>query len=354
MKILVIPRAKRNPYQEILYSLLEKYGLNIKMSSGYSVDLVLPLFKEIKKTWKPDILHIHWQHPFILGNNRMKSVFKSVQFLAELSIVRLLGVKVVWTVHELTIYGKKYQRLELFVIGIMVRLVDRILVHTQKTKDFIVSSYNINGNMVSVIPHANYKNYYSNNTSRKESRVKFNIDDEDIVYLFFGMIRDYKGLPELIGFFKEIQSHNTKLIIAGRPFRKDIARNIMRDCAGNENITTFLEYIPDEDVQFFMNAADVVVLPFKGILTSGSVMLSLTFGKPVIAPAIGDLPEVLDESGSFLYDPTVKDGLLAAIKAALNADLVSMGRHNKELGKRYDADNTVLKTLRMYNEIMKS
>jgi beta-1,4-mannosyltransferase len=74
----------------------------------------------------------------------------------------------------------------------------------------------------------------------------------------------------------------------------------------------------------FLRAADAVVLPYRDVLTSGSAILAMTFGLPVVAPRIGCLPEALDGC-SILYDPDRPPGLRAALDEALRADLRALG-----------------------------
>ena len=80
-----------------------------------------------------------------------------------------------------------------------------------------------------------------------------------------------------------------------------------------DRIRMYPFYVEDKDFQIYLNAADCVVLPYTEILTSGAVMLSLSFGKPVIAPRLGCLEEVISQCCGRLYDTTVQNGLLEAM-----------------------------------------
>jgi len=97
-----------------------------------------------------------------------------------------------------------------------------------------------------------------------------------------------------------------------------------------------------------MNACDVVVLPFHDILTSGSALLAMSFGKPVIAPRLGCIPEVLDSEGAFLYNYKEREGLLKAIQEASVANLGAMGKHNYDKTKRFDWNVIAQKTHELY------
>jgi glycosyltransferase involved in cell wall biosynthesis len=84
-------------------------------------------------------------------------------------------------------------------------------------------------------------------------------------------------------------------------------------------------FFPNEDFQIYLNAADVVVLPFSQVLTSGSAIAALSFGKPVIVPALGCLPELVDDSMGILYDPKDTGALSKALLDIRRCDLDRAG-----------------------------
>jgi glycosyltransferase involved in cell wall biosynthesis len=98
-----------------------------------------------------------------------------------------------------------------------------------------------------------------------------------------------------------------------------------------------------------------VVLPFKDILTSGSMMLALSFGKPIIVPDLGHIREVLDEKGNIVYDPLNNDALFSSIQACLKFDdnkLEQMSNHNFQIANQYGWDMIGKKTYVVYQEAM--
>ena len=97
-----------------------------------------------------------------------------------------------------------------------------------------------------------------------------------------------------------------------------------------------------------MKSADVLVLPYDDVLTSGSVLLSMSFGKPIIAPRIGCIPEVLDDQGSFLYYPNEEEGLLQAMQRALEANLDMMGQYNYNKARSFDWKGIAKQTYEVY------
>ena len=76
------------------------------------------------------------------------------------------------------------------------------------------------------------------------------------------------------------------------------------------------EFIPDKDIQVYLKASDIFVLPYKDITTSGAAFLALSFGRPIIAPAITSFPEVVTPESGILYEASKPDGLVSALKEA--------------------------------------
>ena len=107
-------------------------------------------------------------------------------------------------------------------------------------------------------------------------------------------------------------------MIAGEP--REIEPEVLRRSIDSQfEVSLHLRRIPDADIQIFMRASDFLVLPFRKVLTSGSAILGLSFGLPVIAPRSGLLPTLLtDGHEGFLYDPEDAQGLSGALCRALN------------------------------------
>lgn len=349
MKVLFIPENKGNPYQKILDNSLSKEGIDVNFGI-YSYPF--PVLRSVKNYWRVDILHIHWPHPFLISINRGITVLKSSIFISELIILKLLGIKIVWTVHNIASHEANFRSLELFFTKLLTRLCNRIIVHTPFAKNEVINTYGVESSLITVIPHGNYINYYENVIDKAQARKQLQISIEDLVFLYFGRIKPYKGVPELINAFKKLNYSQVKLLIAGKPLNNEIASNIVEKCNGDRRIKAIFKLIPDNELQIYMNAADVVVLPYRDILTSGAVTLAMSFGKPIIAPAIGCIPDLLDSEGSFLYGPSEEDGLVKAMKKALTCELKKMGEHNFELAKQLRWDEIARKTHDVYQECL--
>ncbi|MBE9513439.1 MAG: glycosyltransferase [Chloroflexi bacterium] len=142
------------------------------------------------------------------------------------------------------------------------------------------------------------------------------MSDEAFVYLFLGLIRPYKGVEELIDAFEKLELPNSRLLIVGRALNASYGEKISSLSRNDPAIELIPEFVPDEGIQLYMNACDVCVLPYRNITTSSAAVLALSFGRPVIAPAITSFPELITPETGILYDPSEPDALVSALQQA--------------------------------------
>lgn len=153
-----------------------------------------------------------------------------------------------------------------------------------------------------------FNNFKLQNLSLTEARKQLNIAEETHLLLFFGFIRDYKGLKHLIRAMPSISRRfdNVKLLIVGdftNESEHDSYLKLIADCGVSKQITVVNGYIPDNEVEKFFAAADVVVLPYESATQSAIAQLAYAFHKPVIATNVGGLPEVvIDGKTGFLVE----------------------------------------------------
>ena len=76
----------------------------------------------------------------------------------------------------------------------------------------------------------------------------------------------------------------------------------------------------DNELQYYFRAADVAVLPYRAVTTSGAAYLAFSFEVPIVAPRLGPFPELVGQGRGLLYDPATSDGLAGALRAACHLD----------------------------------
>ena len=105
-------------------------------------------------------------------------------------------------------------------------------------------------------------------------------------------------------------------MIVGRVSSASYKEMMLSLSQGNPAIRLVPEFVPDEAIQLYMNACDACVLPYRNMTTSGAALLALSFGRPIIAPAIASLPELITPETGILYDPSQPDALVSALQKA--------------------------------------
>jgi glycosyltransferase involved in cell wall biosynthesis len=181
---------------------------------------------------------------------------------------------------------------------------DALFVHGESLKALMVERFGVDPTRVHVIPHGNF-NFIPDTPgpwSRESARASFGLDERDRVVLFFGLIREYKGLDTLIRACRLLKERGLpggrrlKLIIAGRIFRDhwndgeyDAA---IRDAGLEDLIQLHLRHIEMAEVARFFRAADVLAVPYKRGSQSGVLRLAYSFGLASVATNVGSLTEV--------------------------------------------------------------
>lgn len=138
------------------------------------------------------------------------------------------------------------------------------------------------------------------------------------VVLFFGNVRPYKGVRDLIDAFPQVTaSTNAVLVVAGTFFESmDDYRARVEELGIGASVRLFDEYVPNEDVTTLFELADLLVLPYRSASQSGVIPVAATMRKPVVATAVGGIPDALAGSG-MLVPPRSPEELGAAMVQAL-------------------------------------
>lgn len=352
LRVIFLPRYRGNPYQTLLEDHLSHLGVRIGRFSQTVASIVWGLAR-----FRPQIVHLHWLDAFFTARFKPLAVIKLMSFFALISTLRLLGCKIVWTVHNLKDHEDRYPALDARCTSFVAGRADAIIVHGESAGRALTDRLQWqDSDKVVVIPHGHYIDAYENRISRSEARRTLGIDNDRLVLLFFGQIRPYKGVLELIDAFTTLDHAGVDLWIVGKPRDAAASDLIEQRTARHPRITYRPGFVPDEEIQTYMNAADVVVCPYRDILTSGAVVLAMSFGRACLAPRIGCVADVLDDDGALLYDREDTDGLKGALERALarRADLPAMGNRNRERIAPWDWDRVAQMTLDVYRRCMDS
>lgn len=257
----------------------------IAIDSKRTLDSINPLsyFKTVRelKAFRPDVLIIsYWMSFFVPGYahiaNRMKRKCK---------VIALIHNAIP---HEPKCFDKPLASL-LF----------------KQCDGFIVMSDNVRNDLLKLRPDARYiqnphplYNHFGKKLPKEEACQKLHIPTDKKTLLFFGLIRDYKGLDLLIDALGQLDD-SYQLVIAGEcygsfeKYETQIAASPARD-----RITVHNQYINDDDIPLYFSAADALVLPYRSATQSGVVSVAYHYDLPMLATPVGDFHQSISRPGT--------------------------------------------------------
>ncbi|MCQ2361113.1 MAG: glycosyltransferase [Paludibacteraceae bacterium] len=217
----------------------------------------------------------------------------------------------------------------------IVGLVDNIIPHERHFYDSMLSKYFIGAidcfvvlsesvreelshftsKPCSLNPHPLY-DIYGEKATRLEAVEKLNLDPDVRYLMFFGFIRDYKGLDLLLEAYAagRFWERGVRLIVAGEFYGN--ADKYMKQASGlgiTDKIVWHNDFIPDDEVRYWFAAADIVVQPYKTATQSGITQIGYNFEKPMIVTRVGGLAEIVpDGKAGYVVEPEA-EALCAAI-----------------------------------------
>lgn len=354
IKVLFLPYAsEKNPYQARLAGALAELGVRVRFVPQGAAPLRSAL--RLQHDEGVDIVHFHWTSPFLVSSRRSTSILKGWLFLLAVIWFKFTGARLVWSVHNLTSHEKQDPGLELYFNRRLSKLVDQMIVHCPSAVEQVIHSFSLQPDLrkkISVIPHGHFIADYPQHISIEEARRRFNFGGDELVFLFFGQIRPYKNVLALIEAFKRLVDPRARLIIAGEPCDDGMRRELEAAIMNDSRIQRHLSWVPDQEVQVYMAAADVVVLPFTEILTSSTVILAMSFGKPVMTPALGCSRDLLAQQVDLLYAAEDPAGLYWTMQKAMAMDLRRLGDNNRTEIKSYCWEDAGRATYRLYQKVL--
>jgi len=294
------------PYDECFYPALEKLGVPVVPFVGGRWLLTHAL---------PAATYVHLQFPsFFYSGGRPHTVLAQfARFIALLLLIRARRGKLLWTAHNLFPHERTSVRgIDRLGRRLVIGLSHRVFAHGRHAAEVLTRTFPRVEPKLTLIEHGNWMDRYPNIRSRHEARDRLGLAAGAHVFLFIGACKEYKNVDGLIDTFRGLDIDSC-LLIAGQFRNADYLRKITALASGDPRIRLLPRYIADDEIQDFLNAADCVVLPYRDILTSGSGMLPLSFGRPVVSVRMGHLRDIVNEDVGILFDPAEPDGLRRAL-----------------------------------------
>lgn len=260
-----------------------------------------------------------------------------------------LGIPVVYTAHDvesLFPYTPAAGQESIYA------RVDRIVVHAEANRQTLLNR--APAERVRVVPHIATGIWQPPDASREHARQQLGIPAKAAVALFFGSVRPYKGIEDLVEAFRLARQARPDLwlLVAGNVIRRADAALLKR---ADPQVIVHPHYIPHTQAWRYHATADVAVFPYRQISQSGALITAMRFGLPVIVTDVGGLPETVDRNGWVIpaRDPyTLAQTLLTAFSDLPR--LRSMGGRSAALiRERHDPASIAGQMIALYQELLK-
>jgi glycosyltransferase involved in cell wall biosynthesis len=255
------------------------------------------------RTERPDLLIVQWWHPFFAP--------------AYWTIARLVKnvCRIFFVCHN--VFPHKKFPLQNFLVPAVLKRGDAFIVHSEQDERDLRSLV-ANPRCARTV-HPTYSAFKVSGLSKDEARERLGLGKDEHVLLFFGFIREYKGLKTLLAAMPEITRSlpACRLLIVGDFFprrSRDEYADLLEKSGCRDKILLIGGYVPNGEVEKYFAACDLVVLPYDSATQSGIVQIACGFEKPVVVTDVGGLPEaVADGKTGYVVPPKDPRSLASAV-----------------------------------------
>ena len=315
---------RSNPYQAELYSAI---AVNNCVRDAYfgPSGLAKMLMRRC------DIFHLHWIERILWERQQWKVPGRMLIFALTMVALRLKGARVVWTVHDPEPHNMEenerasrglLRALWPWYMAIVLRSIDGLIFLSPSHMAPLFRRFPRLASLPhAVIRHPHYRGVYERNISREEARRRLGLGAEKFAIVSVGKLRPYKNVEGLITAFRAFPDEDSALVIAGEPDSEAYGEELRRLAEHDCRVRLILDFVPDADLQLYLQTADVVVIPFKKATNSGSVMLVLSFDRPVAVPDVPvfrELQEIVGPAWLYLFGGPLDSAEFARIRKWAN------------------------------------
>lgn len=292
---------------------------------------------------KGEIFHFQWWTYFLFP-----------VFFTSALVAKLRGKKIICTAHN--VVGHESNPIDVLLSLIIFVLSDKIIVHSEKNKEQLHAILGVPPEKSVVIPMG-VSDFYRENkktsSSQRDARAALGVPQKAKVIMFFGNIRRYKGVEDLIEAFKVAKKKVPELflIIAGKPWEKELHSYIKDALNGIPDKKLSLFYIESLYAKDYFLASDLVVLPYKEFTAQSAVgVQGISFGKPLLVSDVGSLPTLVLNKEFVFRNGNVKE-LAGKIMTAFTRRglLESLSRDSLTLKETFSWKSIASKTMDFYS-----
>ena len=205
-------------------------------------------------------------------------------------------------------------------------------------------------------PHPIYDHYGAVET-REKALINLNLSKEDRYILFFGFIRDYKGLDLLLKAFSDpyFKPNRIKLIVAGEFYADETKyRELIKELNLEDDVILRTSYISNTEVQHYFNGADIVAQPYKSATQSGVTQIGYHFNKPMLVTNVGGLAEIIPHMQvGYVVEPNSEEIAKALIDFFENKRIEDFTKNILKEKERFSWDKMTNSLMKLASQIKK-
>ncbi|WP_432570286.1 glycosyltransferase family 4 protein [Kineococcus sp. SYSU DK005] len=312
-------REMVNPYLSLLAAALRERGAEV-------VELGSRPFGE------RSVVHVHWPEMPLNAARTTWALRRLKNLGAAVLGARRHGVPVVWTVHNLRAHDGRRPALQHLLWATFPHLVDGWLSLSGSGVEPARRAFPaLRRKPHRVVAHGTYAGVVGR-PERRAAREALGVPAGARVVAMVGRVKPYKGVEDLVDAVRASGDPGLRLLVGGGCDDEDLRARLRAVAAGDPRLTLLLEKLPQERVDQVLAAADLLVLPFRSIFNSGSVLLCLSAGRPVLAPRTPVFEELAAEVGPGwlrLFDgPLTAAVVEEAVRAAPPRGEPDLSRHD--------------------------
>lgn len=331
------PVARINTYTALMYSALWEHGVApLPLIRIGDLNALIPL---LQGQHVPCVLHQQWTSTILAGSTSVAAAERRAQeYFRLIDRFQQAGGRLVWTVHNVLPHDAPFPDVEAAIHQELANRAQAIHVLNTATIEASADFFRIPADKTVHIPHPHYMGSYPDIITRDQARWDLHLQPDEVVYSFLGAIKPYKGLEQLLDAFDTVSKDGRprRLVVAGNPSADPATQAVLDRCQLHPNVVLRAGTVPDNELQYYLRAADVAVLPYQQSLNSGVLMLALSFGLPVVAPATPATRDIVTPAVARTFQPGDAGSLAAALAAADELVTPAARAQATQIARSYD------------------
>jgi glycosyltransferase involved in cell wall biosynthesis len=208
------------------------------------------------------------------------------------------GFRIVATIHDVENFEQFGEEIDAGKYAKFEKVIDRVIVHSQYAKESVKKYFpSFPDERIHIVPHGDSDFLFPRPATAAEARKQLNLPADQKLVLFFGQIKKVKGLDVLLRAWAIVRDKlkGAKLLVVGRPWKveQELFDGIVRENNLEPDCILNYSYVPNDVIPAYFAAADIVVLPYREIYSSGVMIRSLDYGAAIIASDLDTFKKII-------------------------------------------------------------